>query len=192
MSSGLPHIIGEQGGGAFLIVYCAVLAIVVGPLLIAELTLGSLGAHHPWARSSGLHPSQVEYTRWRWIGALQAVLAFLVATLLLVPIVIGVEAGYAIYQGEWGAASAGEIVAALSEVETADHLRILALVIAIIVFTALPGPQVVLASLGLALVPVILGMLYVALGLRLMSVIYRLPTNGYSNTALSSCLSKAL
>ena len=53
-------------------------------------------------------------------------------------IVIGVEAGYAIYQGEWGAASAGEIVAALSEVETADHLRILALSYAIIVFTALP------------------------------------------------------
>ena len=65
---------------------------------------------------------------------------------------------------ERGAASAGEIVAALSEVETADHLRILALVIAIIVFTALPGPQVVLAVVGWLLVPVILGMLYVALG----------------------------
>ena len=43
----LPYIIGEQGGGAFLIVYCAVLAIVVGPLLIAELTLGSLGRASP-------------------------------------------------------------------------------------------------------------------------------------------------
>ena len=160
----LPYIIGEQGGGAFLIVYCAVLAIVVGPLLIAELTLGSLGRASPMGSIQWVASLASRDTRWRWIGALQAVLAFLVATLLLVPIVIGVEAGHAIYQGEWGAASAGEIVAALSAVETADHLRILALVIAVIVFTALPGPQVVLAVVGWLLVPGILGMLYVALG----------------------------
>ena len=160
----LPYIIGEQGGGAFLIVYCAVLAIVVGPLLIAELTLGSLGRASPMGSIQWVASLASRDTRWRWIGALQAVLAFLVATLLLVPIVIGVEAGYAIYQGEWGAASAGEIVAALSEVETADHLRILALTVAVVVFTALPGPQVVLAVVGWLLVPVILGMLYVALG----------------------------
>jgi len=106
-------------------------------------------------------------TRWRWIGALQALLAFLVATLLLVPIVVGTEAAYAIYQGQWGAASAGEIVSALSEIETADHLRILALVVGVVVFIALPGPQVVLSIVGWILVPLILGMLYVALGFAL-------------------------
>ena len=160
----LPYVIGEQGGGAFLIVYCAVLAVVVGPLLIAELTLGSLGRASPMGSVQWVASLASRDTRWRWIGALQAVLAFFVATLLLVPVVIGVEAGYAIYQGAWGAASAGEIVSALSEVETADHLRILALVVAVIVFTALPGPQVVLAIVGWLLVPVILGMLYIALG----------------------------
>lgn len=160
----LPYIIGEQGGGAFLIVYCAVLAIVVGPLLITELTMGSLGRASPMGSIQWVASLASRDTRWRWIGALQAVLAFLVATLLLVPMVIGVEAGYAIYQGEWGAASADQIVAALSEVDTADHLRILALLVAVIVFTALPGPQVVLAVVGWLLVPTILGMLYVALG----------------------------
>ena len=159
----LPYIIGEQGGGAFLIVYCLVLATVVGPLLIAELTLGSLGRASPMGSIQWVASLASRDTRWRWIGALQAVLAFLVATLLLVPIVIGVEAGYAIYQGEWGAASAGEIVAALSEVETADHLRVLGLVVFVVVFTALPGPQVVLAVVGWLLVPLILGMLYIAL-----------------------------
>lgn len=160
----LPYIIGEQGGGAFLIVYCAVLAVVVGPLLIAELTLGSLGRASPMGSIQWVASLAGRDTRWRWIGALQAVLAFLVATLLLVPIVVGVEAGYAIYQGDWGSASAGEIVTALSEVEAADHLRILALVVAVVVFTALPGPQVVLSVVGWILVPTILGMLYVALG----------------------------
>lgn len=160
----LPYIIGEQGGGAFLFVYCAVLAVVVGPLLIAELTLGSLGRASPMGSIQWVASLAGRDTRWRWIGALQAVLAFLVATLLLVPIVVGVEAGYAIYQGDWGSASAGEIVTALSEVEAADHLRILALVVAVVVFTALPGPQVVLSVVGWILVPTILGMLYVALG----------------------------
>jgi len=159
----LPYIIGEQGGGAFLIVYCLVLATVVGPLLIAELTLGSLGRASPMGSIQWVAALASRDTRWRWIGALQAVLAFLVATLHLVPIVIGVEAGYALYQGEWGAGSAGEIVAALSEVETADHLRVLGLVVVVVVFTALPGPQVVLAVVGWLLVPLILGMLYIAL-----------------------------
>ena len=163
----LPFIIGEQGGGAFLLVYCAVLAIVVGPLLIAELTLGSLGRASPMGSIQWAASLAGRDTRWRWIGALQALLAFLVATLLLVPIVVGTEAAYAIYQGQWGAASAGEIVSALSEIETADHLRILALVVGVVVFIALPGPQVVLSIVGWILVPLILGMLYVALGFAL-------------------------
>lgn len=163
----LPFIIGEQGGGAFLLIYCAVLAIVVGPLLIAELTLGSLGRASPMGSIQWVASLAGRDTRWRWIGALQALLAFLVATLLLVPIVVGTEAAYAIYQGQWGAASAGEIVSALSEIETADHLRILALVVGVVVFIALPGPQVVLSIVGWILVPLILGMLYVALGFAL-------------------------
>lgn len=163
----LPYVIGEQGGGAFLIVYCAVLTIVVGPLLVAELTLGSLGRASPMGSIQWVASLAGRDTRWRWIGALQAVLAFFVATLLLVPIVVGIEAGYSIYQGEWGAASADEIVTSLSAIETADHLRILALVVVVVVVTALPGPQVVLTVVGWILMPTILGMLYVSLGFAL-------------------------
>ena len=45
--------------------------------------------------------------------------------------------------------------------------RILALVVGVVVFIALPGPQVVLSIVGWILVPLILGMLYVALGFAL-------------------------
>ena len=51
----LPYVIGEQGGGAFLLVYVTVLALVVGPVLIAELTMGALVEVRPWGRFSGLH-----------------------------------------------------------------------------------------------------------------------------------------
>ncbi len=160
----LPYIIGEQGGGAFLAVYCAVLAVVVGPLLAAELTLGSLGRASPMGSVQWVASLAGRDTRWRWIGALQAMLAFLVATLLLIPLVTGAEAGYAIYRGDWGSASAAEIIGALSNIETADHLRILGLVVAVVVFTALPGPQVMLSIVGWVLMPTIVGMLYLALG----------------------------
>ena len=52
----LPYVIGEQGGGAFLLVYVSVLALVVGPVLIAELTMGSIG------RSSPMGSIPVSYT----------------------------------------------------------------------------------------------------------------------------------
>ena len=35
----LPFVIGEQGGGAFLLVYLAVLAVVVCPVLVVELSI---------------------------------------------------------------------------------------------------------------------------------------------------------
>ena len=82
----LPYVIGEQGGGAFLLVYVTVLALVVGPVLIAELTMGSIGRSSPMGSIQWVASLAGRDTRWRWIGALQAVLAFMIATLLLVPL----------------------------------------------------------------------------------------------------------
>jgi hypothetical protein len=71
----LPYVIGEQGGGAFLLVYVAVLTLVVSPVLIAELTLGSLGRSSPMGSIQWVASLAGRDTRWRWIGALQAILA---------------------------------------------------------------------------------------------------------------------
>ena len=51
----LPYVIGEQGGGAFLLVYVTVLALVVGPVLIAELTMGSIGRSSPMGSIQWVH-----------------------------------------------------------------------------------------------------------------------------------------
>lgn len=160
----LPYVIGEQGGGAFLLVYVAVLALVVVPVLIAELAMGSLGRSSPMGSIQWVASLAGRDTRWRWIGALQAILAFLVASLLLVPLVLGAEATIYLYDGTWASASANEIVTTLSLIESEDHLRVLGLLIAIVIFAALPGPQVVLMLAGWILMPLILLMLYAALG----------------------------
>ena len=160
----LPYVIGEQGGGAFLLVYVTVLALVVGPVLIAELTMGSIGRSSPMASIQWVASLAGRDTRWRWIGALQAVLAFMIATLLLVPLVLGAEASLYLYSGDWDSASASEIINTLSAIESADHLRVLGVLIALVIVAALPGPQVVLLLAGWILMPLILLMTYSALG----------------------------
>ena len=160
----LPYVIGEQGGGAFLLVYVTVLALVVGPVLIAELTMGSIGRSSPMGSIQWVASLAGRDTRWRWIGALQAVLAFMIATLLLVPLVLGAEASLYLYNGDWDSASASEIINTLSAIESADHLRVLGVLIALVIVAALPGPQVVLLLAGWILMPLILLMIYLALG----------------------------
>ena len=160
----LPYVIGEQGGGAFLLVYVTVLALVVGPVLIAELTMGSIGRSSPMGSIQWVASLAGRDTRWRWIGALQAVLAFMIATLLLVPLVLGAEASLYLYNGDWDSASASEIINTLSTIESADHLRVLGVLIALAIGAALPGPQVVLLLAGWILMPLILLMTYSALG----------------------------
>ena len=160
----LPYVIGEQGGGAFLLVYVTVLALVVGPVLIAELTMGSIGRSSPMGSIQWVASLAGRDTRWRWIGALQAALAFMTATLLLVPLVLGAEASLYLYNGDWDSASASEIINTLSAIESADHLRVLGVLIALVIVAALPGPQVVLLLAGWILMPLILLMTYSALG----------------------------
>jgi NSS family neurotransmitter:Na+ symporter len=160
----LPYVIGEQGGGAFLLVYVTVLALVVGPVLIAELTMGSIGRSSPMGSIQWVASLAGRDTRWRWIGSLQAVLAFLIATLLLVPLVLGAEASLYLYNSDWDSASASEIITTLSAIDRADHVRVLGLLIALVVAAALPGPQVVLLLAGWILMPLIMLMTYSALG----------------------------
>ena len=163
----LPYVIGEQGGGAFLLVYVTVLALVVGPVLIAELTMGSIGRSSPMGSIQWVASLAGRDTRWRWVGALQAALAFMIATLMLVPLVLGVEASLYLYNGDWNSASASEIINTLSAIESADHLRVLGVLIALVIVAALPGPQVVLLLAGWILMPLILLMTYSALGYAL-------------------------
>ncbi len=159
----LPYVIGEQGGGAFLLVYVTVLALVVGPVLVAELTMGSIGRSSPMGSIQWVASLAGRDTRWRWIGALQAALAFMIATLLLVPLVLGAEASLYLYNGDWDSVSASEIITTLSAIERADHLRVLGVLIALVIVAALPGPQVVLLLAGWVLMPFILLMTYLAL-----------------------------
>ncbi|WP_010323718.1 sodium-dependent transporter [Marinobacterium stanieri] len=73
-----PYITGENGGGAFVLVYLACIAIVGIPVLIAEVMIGRRGGQSPVASMHSL--TQTEGTRkgWRLIGWNGIIASFLV------------------------------------------------------------------------------------------------------------------
>ncbi len=73
-----PYITGENGGGAFVLVYLACIAIVGIPVLIAEVMIGRRGGQSPVASMHSL--TQTEGTRkgWRLIGWNGMIASFLV------------------------------------------------------------------------------------------------------------------
>ena len=73
-----PYITGENGGGAFVLVYLLCIALVGIPIMVAEILLGRRGRQSPMntmatlAREAGASPA------WRWLGIMGVVAGFLI------------------------------------------------------------------------------------------------------------------
>jgi NSS family neurotransmitter:Na+ symporter len=73
-----PYITGENGGGAFVLVYLACIAIVGIPVLIAEVMIGRRGGQSPVASMRELTTTEGTRKGWRLIGWNGIVASFLV------------------------------------------------------------------------------------------------------------------
>jgi NSS family neurotransmitter:Na+ symporter len=104
-----PYLLGEHGGGPFMLAYLACLFLVAAPLLIAEVVIGSHGRGSP--------PVAMRWAADRSLRSRAWVLAGLIACLagLLLLAVYAVVAGWsmafaaATVRGEFGAASVLEV-----------------------------------------------------------------------------------
>lgn len=73
-----PYITGEHGGGAFVLVYLACIAVIGIPIMMAEVMLGRRGRQSPinamrsLAREAGANP------RWSWLGWAGVTAGFLI------------------------------------------------------------------------------------------------------------------
>jgi NSS family neurotransmitter:Na+ symporter len=65
-----PYEVGENGGGGFVLFYLAGLALVVAPLLLAELAIGRRGGGDAAASFARLAASAGASPRWRRVGEL--------------------------------------------------------------------------------------------------------------------------
>lgn len=73
-----PYITGENGGGAFVLVYLACIAVVGLPILIAEVMLGRKGRKSPIASMRELIREHNANAGWVSIGTLGTIAAFLI------------------------------------------------------------------------------------------------------------------
>ncbi len=73
-----PYLAGENGGGAFVIIYIACVFLIGIPIVAAELAIGRRGGKTPAATLRKIATSQNKSKAWSWVGWLAIVTAFLI------------------------------------------------------------------------------------------------------------------
>lgn len=73
-----PYITGENGGGAFVLVYLACIAVIGIPVMIAEVMLGRRGRHSPINSMREIARQEGVSRHWKAIGWLATLAAFLI------------------------------------------------------------------------------------------------------------------
>ncbi len=73
-----PYVTGENGGGAFIAVYLACVAAIALPILIAEILVGRRGRLNPAGAMGAVAVAEGRHPRWRWVGGLNLMAAFLI------------------------------------------------------------------------------------------------------------------
>ena len=76
-----PYIVGENGGGAFVIVYLVCIVIVGLPIMMAEVLLGRRGRRNPVATMRLLGEEESGTGNWSLIGAIGICTGFLILSL---------------------------------------------------------------------------------------------------------------
>ncbi len=128
----MPYLIGEYGGAPFFLTYVVALCVLSVPVMIAEVTLGSLGRGSPglalhWAASAANVDS-----RWRILGIWQAMLAVVLAAVAAMTAVWCLHWAGSLYSGELASASAIEVADAFAHYvdDRPGRLMLLLLVLA--------------------------------------------------------------
>lgn len=73
-----PYITGENGGGAFVLVYLLCISIIGIPVMIAEVSLGRMGRQSPINTMKALAKSENASPNWTIIGWMGAIAGFLI------------------------------------------------------------------------------------------------------------------
>jgi NSS family neurotransmitter:Na+ symporter len=68
-----PYVAGQNGGGAFVIVYLLCVFLIGMPVMMSEILIGRRGRRNPVATMALLGEEEGSSRRWQWIGALGVV-----------------------------------------------------------------------------------------------------------------------
>lgn len=73
-----PYITGENGGGAFVLVYLICIAVVGIPIMMAEVLIGRRGGHSPVNSLRLITERDRLNPLWKWVGAIGVLAGFLI------------------------------------------------------------------------------------------------------------------
>jgi neurotransmitter:Na+ symporter, NSS family len=73
-----PYITGENGGGAFVLVYLICIALIGVPIMMAEILMGRRGRQSPINTMRALVADEKAHPVWHWLGWLGVVTGFLI------------------------------------------------------------------------------------------------------------------
>ncbi|MBN1239728.1 MAG: sodium-dependent transporter [Gammaproteobacteria bacterium] len=73
-----PYVAGENGGGAFVLVYLVCVFFIGLPIMMAEVLIGRRGRRNPVATMRLLGEEEAGVTYWRWVGVVGVATGFLI------------------------------------------------------------------------------------------------------------------
>ena len=108
-----PYVAGENGGGAFVLVYLACVVAIGMPVMMSEILIGRRGRRNPVATMELLGVEEVSSTRWRYVGMLGVAAGILI--LSYYSVIAGWTLAYIVKS------ATGTFVDATAEIVVADH-----------------------------------------------------------------------
>lgn len=109
-----PYIAGENGGGAFVLVYLVCIAVIGVPVMISEILLGKLGRASPIHALLNLSRSHNMSSRWSLLGYMGVVAGFLILSFYAVIAGWVCYYVYRLFSGEFTGADGDMVGSALS------------------------------------------------------------------------------
>jgi NSS family neurotransmitter:Na+ symporter len=73
-----PYVVGQNGGGAFVLVYLACVLIIGMPVMMSEILMGRRGRRNPIATMALLGEEEGKSRNWRWVGVMGVVAGVLI------------------------------------------------------------------------------------------------------------------
>jgi NSS family neurotransmitter:Na+ symporter len=73
-----PYVTGENGGGAFVLIYLLCAFGIGVPILMAEILIGRRGQHSPNVSMGHVAQQESASPKWHWLGAMTMLTAFLI------------------------------------------------------------------------------------------------------------------
>ncbi|MEX0706512.1 MAG: sodium-dependent transporter [Woeseia sp.] len=166
-----PYIAGQNGGGAFVLVYLLCVVLIGLPVMMSEILIGRRGRRNPVATMELLGEEEGSSRQWRWIGVLGVVAGILI--LSYYSVIAGWTLAYIIKSatGTFAGADASAVASAFSNyigswtAVTASHTVFMAITI----FVVARGVERGLERAVRFMVPALLTLLLVLLGYSLTS-----------------------